>query len=316
MLTRVIVIFIRDLDLLILEKHPRPQYQRTVMHRFDSTTSKILIAELLISMTEEKMFDQEDELFNDDAFSDMPASKSHASWTCVVRQRVRVLTNMARQPPCGSYCVPHHFFFQAAGPISIPSFPPHQSMSFLPLVKSEMTPKEMDGMLNYQCRRIYNVLHLQALRVSNFSEGIFCFLETPVFTEMERTFVKFLPGQHINSHSNIFWKFFVSSDDLNMKAVPRDWRVLSRHSSGLSADMVLQPFVSEILKCLYQHHEGFDQFHIHHISMESCRFSIFATLHGSYQSSARISLLKIITEVVVKGEFKIELLATVDVGIC
>jgi hypothetical protein len=38
-------------------------------------------------------------------------------------------------------------------------------------------------------------------------------------------------------------------------------------------------------------------------------------LQGHFQSGARITLLKIIAEVVVKGEFKLEFLATVDVGI-
>jgi hypothetical protein len=188
-------------------------------------------------------------------------------------------------------------------------------MSLLPLAKSEMTPKEIDAMMNHQCRRIYNVLHLQALRMSNFSEGIFCFLETPALTEVDRTLVNFSPGQRIDSNAKIFWKFFVSSDDLNMKAVPHDWRILSRHSSGFSSDMILQPFVSEILKRLYQHQEGFDQFHIHHTSMESCSFSIFSTLQGHFQSTDSIILLNITTDVVVKGEFKIEFLATVDVGV-
>ncbi len=208
------------------------------------------------------------------------------------------------------------FLSQASGPISSHSLEPQQSIPFLPLVKSEMTPKEIDRMMSHQCMRIYKVLQLQALRVSKFSEGIFCFLETPILTESEKAFLKFLPVQQINSHSSIFWKFFVSNYDLNMEAVPREWRILSRHSSGISSDMIIQPFVFEILKCLYQHQEGFDQFHIHHTSMESCSFSIFATLQGQFQSSSRIILLKIITEVVVKGEFKIELLATVDVGIC
>ena len=203
---------------------------------------------------------------------------------------------------------------QAAGPIANLSLQPQKSLS-LSFLKSEMTTKEIDGMMSHQYRRMYNVLHLQALRMSTFSDGIFCFLETPILTESEKTFVKFLPGQQINSNSNIYWKFFVSSNDLNMRAVPRDWRVLSRHSSGISSDMILQPFVSEILKSLYQHEEGFNQFHINHISRESCSFSIFSMLQGHFQSGARITLLKIIAEVVVKGEFKLEFLATVDVGI-
>jgi hypothetical protein len=254
------------------------------MHRFHSTTSKVSIAMLQISLQEEQAEEQEDDLFNDDAFHDNPKSKCHTSWTCV-----------------------------AAGPISNLSIQPQQSMS-VPHLKSELTVKELDGMMSHQNWRLYNTLQMQALRVSNFSEGILCFLQTPNLTESERALVKFLPGQQIDASSNIFWKFFVASNDLSMKAVPRDWRVLSRQASGITSDMILQPFVSEILKSLYQHQEGFHQFHLHVASMESCTFSIFSTLQGRFEAGSRIILLKIIVDVVVNGEFKLEILATVDVG--
>jgi hypothetical protein len=177
-----------------------------------------------------------------------------------------------------------------------------------------MTSKEIDGMMSHQCWRLYNVLQLQQFRVSKFSDGMFCFLETPVLTEKEQALVNFLPGQQLSASSNIFWKFFVSSNDVSMKAVPRDWRVLSRHASGISSDMILQPFVSEIIKSLYQHQEGFDQFHLDSACSESCAFSLYSTLQGKFEAGARITLLKIVAEVVVKGEFKLEFLATVDVG--
>jgi hypothetical protein len=63
----------------------RPHQQQIAMHRFDSSTSKLSIAELHISQTEEPMLEQEDDLFNDDAFNDTPKSKFQTSWTCVVR---------------------------------------------------------------------------------------------------------------------------------------------------------------------------------------------------------------------------------------
>jgi len=254
-------------------------------HRFHSTTSKISIAELQISPKEEQPEEQEDDLFNDDAFCDNPKSKSHTSWTCV-----------------------------AASPISNLSMQPQQSMT-VDFLKCEMTAKEIDGMMSHQNWRLYNILQMQAIRISKFSEGIFCFLESPNLTDKERALVQFLPGQQINASSNIFWKFFVASDDLSMKAIPRDWRILSRHASGISSDMILQPFVSEILKSLYQHQQGFHQFHIHDASAESCSLSVFSTLQGNFQAGARIVLLKIIADVVVNGEFKLDFLATVDVGI-
>jgi hypothetical protein len=201
----------------------------------------------------------------------------------------------------------------AAGPISNLSIQPQQSMS-VPQVQSELTVKELDSMMSHQNWRLYNALQMQAHRISNFSEGILCFLQTPNLTESERALVKFLPGQQINESSNIFWKFLVASSDLSMRAVPSDWRVLSRHASGITSNMILQPFVSEILKSLYQHEEGFHQFHLLVASMESCTFSIFSTLQGNFEAGARITLLKIIVDVVVNGEFKLEFLATVDVG--
>jgi len=125
-------------------------------------------------------------------------------------------------------------------------------------------------------------------------------------TESERALV-------INRSSTFFWKFFVANDDLNMKCVPRDWRVLSRQASGISSDIVLQPFVVEIVKSLYQH-QDFNQFHINSASTDSCALSMFSTLDGKFQAGTRIVLMKIVTEVVVKGEFKLEFLATVDVS--
>lgn len=255
------------------------------MHRFLSTVSKTSIAELQITLLEEQPEEQEDDLFNDDAFNNVAKSKTHTSWTCV-----------------------------AAGPIANLSVQPQQSMS-VPLLKSEMTAKELDGMMSHQNWRIYNVLQMQALRISKFSEGMFCFLETPNLTENEKGLVKFLPGQRINASSHIFWKFFIANNDMNMKSIPRDWHILSRHASGIRSDIIIQPFVAEILRCLYQHQEGFDQFHLHAASLESCSFSIFSTLQGRFEAGARINILKIIADVVVNGEFKLEFLATVDVCI-
>lgn len=259
--------------------------QHVLMHRFLSTVSKTSIAELQIALSEEQPEEQEDDLFNDDAFNNDAKSKTHTSWTCV-----------------------------AAGPIANLSLQPQQSM-LVPHLKSEMTAKEIDGMMSHQNWRIYNVLQMQALRISKFSEGMFCFLETPNLTENEKGLVKFLPGQRINASSHIFWKFFIANNDMNMRSIPRDWRILSRHASGIRSDIIIQPFVAEILRCLYEHQEGFDQFHLHAASLESCSFSIFSTLQGHFEAGARINILKIIADVVVNGEFKLEFLATVDVCI-
>ena len=170
-------------------------------------------------------------------------------------------------------------------------------------------------MMSQQNWRLYGLYKMQALLKQNFSDGLLACLDTPTLTENERALVKFIPGHPLDQSSTIFWKFFVTNNDLNMKCVPRDWRILSRHqASGISSDMILQPFVAEIIKCLCPKNQDFDQFHINSASTEACAFSIFSTLDGNFQAGTRIVLLKIIAEVVVKGEFKIEFLATVDVG--
>jgi hypothetical protein len=53
------------------------------MYRFNSTTSKVAIAVLQITPIDEDQQEEEEDLFNDDAFNDLPKTKSHKSWTCV-----------------------------------------------------------------------------------------------------------------------------------------------------------------------------------------------------------------------------------------
>jgi hypothetical protein len=278
-----VVLWTLDFPLFLKNHHHyfHVRLQEFFMHRFNE---KISIAELQISPIEEQPLVEEDDLFNDDVFHALPKSKTHTSWTCV-----------------------------AAGPISSLSILPQQSKS-MPLLTREMTPSEIDQMTTHQYWRLYNVLRMQAFRNSTFSREIFCFLETPILSENQKDLVDFLPGQKINAFSKIYWKFFVSKDDLALKAVPHDWRVLSRHASGISSDMIIQPFVSEILKCLYQQIEGFNQFHLIGTSTELCSFSIFSTLEGQFQAGSNMVLLKIHADVVVKSEVTLEFLATVDVS--
>ena len=53
------------------------------MYRFNSTTSKVAIAVLEITPIDEDQQEEEEDLFNDDAFNELPKIKSHKSWTCV-----------------------------------------------------------------------------------------------------------------------------------------------------------------------------------------------------------------------------------------
>lgn len=80
-----------------------PNCTQVVMHRFDSTIRKVPIAELHVFQAVEQALEQEDDLFNEDAFNDAP--KSNASWTCVVCNPLCVDLNRAStQTAIGSTC--------------------------------------------------------------------------------------------------------------------------------------------------------------------------------------------------------------------